>query len=451
VHADIKPTNILVSVDNGAGMIADLGLARVRAVGDSTRSSLHGVRGTPLFMAPELRHGAPLSSACDVYSLALTVWDALVPGELFASVRSTTHDASTRIFDHVDAGGRPDASRVGHATLAAALSAAWVADPAARPPISALTEALALAVEAAGERPGSPATAAPPPPSPPPPEAAFKCEHVLRGHTNIVLSVCAVSGGRIVSASRDLTLRVWSLATGTCLKVLGGHTGGVYSVCALEGGAGPTRVVSASLDKTLRVWDVTEGKSLAVLAGHLSGVWGVCVAGARIVSASTDDHLRVWDAATGACEHVLEGHEGGVSSVAALDERRVASASWDRTLRIWDIVRGACERSFSGHVGGVYGVTVAPGGRLVSASYDETLRVWDAATGACEAVLKGHTDGVDAAAALDDGRIVSVRGKGLRAPARARARPSPRPAPPRRYRTTRPYACGTQRRRRARS
>jgi hypothetical protein len=34
---------------------------------------------------------------------------------------------------------------------------------------------------------------------------------LLEGHTDTVVSVCALADGRVVSASRDKTLRVWRI------------------------------------------------------------------------------------------------------------------------------------------------------------------------------------------------------------------------------------------------
>jgi WD40 repeat protein len=73
--------------------------------------------------------------------------------------------------------------------------------------------------------------------------------------------VTALRDGRIVSGSRDNTLRVWDSDTGDCLRVLEGHTAAVRTVAALENG----RVLSGSSDCTLRVWDVDRGRCLAVI------------------------------------------------------------------------------------------------------------------------------------------------------------------------------------------
>src|SRR5882762_7122515 len=55
------------------------------------------------------------------------------------------------------------------------------------------------------------------------------CARVLEGHTG---AICAVAfspdGGRLVSGSADLTVRLWNVQTGAVLKVMEGHRGPVY-------------------------------------------------------------------------------------------------------------------------------------------------------------------------------------------------------------------------------
>ena len=81
-----------------------------------------------------------------------------------------------------------------------------------------------------------------------------QCLHTLRGHRSSVLSVAALPRDRIVSGSRDKTLRVWDVTEGGghCLQTMRGHTGWVNCVGVLPDG----RVVSGSRDKTLKVWGV---------------------------------------------------------------------------------------------------------------------------------------------------------------------------------------------------
>ena len=81
-----------------------------------------------------------------------------------------------------------------------------------------------------------------------------QCLHTLQGHRSSVLCVAALPRDRIVSGSRDKTLRVWDVTGGGghCLQTMRGHTGWVNCVGVLPDG----RVVSGSRDKTLKVWGV---------------------------------------------------------------------------------------------------------------------------------------------------------------------------------------------------
>ena len=72
-------------------------------------------------------------------------------------------------------------------------------------------------------------------------------------------------GERLVSGSRDKTLRLWEGSTGKPLATLEGHTDGVTCVAFDPKGE---RLVSGSGDKTLRLWEGSTGKPLATLEGH---------------------------------------------------------------------------------------------------------------------------------------------------------------------------------------
>ena len=80
------------------------------------------------------------------------------------------------------------------------------------------------------------------------------------------------------------------------VRVLKGHEGGVISVSWSPDGK---RIVSGSRDKTLRIWDASSGQSLQTLEGHSAGVDSVAWSpdGHRIgsVGGSIGQSLRIWE------------------------------------------------------------------------------------------------------------------------------------------------------------
>eukprot|EP01051_Picozoa_sp_SAG22_P002774 SAG22_NODE_127_length_18798_cov_11.748757_6_plen_237_part_00 len=140
--------------------------------------------------------------------------------------------------------------------------------------------------------------------------------HQLIGHGNAVNSAqFSPDGQKIVSASWDETVRVWSAVMGECEQTLEGHSSYVMSAQFSPDGR---KIVSASEDNTVRVWSAVTGECEQTLEGHSSAVLSAQFSpdGRKIVSASEDKTVRVWSAVTGECEQTqtLEGHSFGVKS-----------------------------------------------------------------------------------------------------------------------------------------
>lgn len=74
VHRDIKPGNVLIARGDRA-VLTDFGIARLEGTTALTSTGL--LIGSPAYLAPEQAHGKPASPATDMWSLGVTLYQAL--------------------------------------------------------------------------------------------------------------------------------------------------------------------------------------------------------------------------------------------------------------------------------------------------------------------------------------------------------------------------------------
>ena len=186
------------------------------------------------------------------------------------------------------------------------------------------------------------------------------------GHTGPVTAVVVSPDGRLAaSASRDQTVRIWSMPEGEPLAVLTGHTGAVTSL-AFHPNSG--RLASCSTDGSVRLWDLApeaartgggspgEFRLLQVFdpkAGRLSSV-AVAPDGAWLATGGQDTKVHlIWiggksvssaqsvaDQSTIRHDRILEGHSGPINGLAFSPTGELASSGADLTIRLWDIAAG---------------------------------------------------------------------------------------------------------------
>jgi WD40 repeat protein len=130
-----------------------------------------------------------------------------------------------------------------------------------------------------------------------------KVLHTLDAHFSTAAGAVALfPDGKRMVVSSEHSLFVWDLQSGQPVGTLHGHT---WFVDALAVGLTPVgiRIISGSRDKTVRVWDPNRAEPLLTLTGHTYTVGdvGILPGGLQLISCG-DSSLRIWNMLTGQCE-----------------------------------------------------------------------------------------------------------------------------------------------------
>jgi len=175
-----------------------------------------------------------------------------------------------------------------------------------------------------------------------------KVRHVLTGHSRPVYLVrFSRDGSRLVTASRDLTGRVWDVSTGECVSPIAGDGEGF--ILSADFSPDGRRLATAGSDGRVTVWDAATGSRLAWLSADLGPMhavqyafpepfWRGPVGGAsaferfehvdsrayRLVLPETLADMRLLDNAV--CIH---------SARFSADGRRIVAARPDGTAVVW--------------------------------------------------------------------------------------------------------------------
>ncbi len=180
----------------------------------------------------------------------------------------------------------------------------------------------------------------------------------LTGHTATIFSlkINEQNNSQLLSASKDNTIKLWSLLNGECLLTLNDHTDSVSVLAQSKEGL----LISGSFDNTIRVWNLTDINNnhhpLRVLEGHTDWIVALLVVKKSnlIISGSNDQSIRFWNLESGECLRVIKNahsiSNNGVSSLSfalSNDETKLISASSsDRFLKIWNVSNAQMIRSF---------------------------------------------------------------------------------------------------------
>lgn len=134
----------------------------------------------------------------------------------------------------------------------------------------------------------------------------------------------------IVSASKDLTVRVWDFKSGHLLFELLGHSACVYEVALMRAKESPLSkgknvippgtpiIVSCSEDATVKLWNLVTGKLIKSLKWHSVSVRGIDVASV-LAQSSSDPNSGISLIASCGWDKTIQFHELGEALYAQKD------------------------------------------------------------------------------------------------------------------------------------
>ncbi len=274
----------------------------------------------------------------------------------------------------------------------------------------------------------------------------------LTGHQWIVTGATFSPDGRqIASCGMGGEVRVWDVATRTCLQKFNPDTDSLWSVSftpdgrtlMLAGNQGiqfwqtgswqkltnyPGRLASLSRDGTtvaiaesspfsvqesgaVTLWNWRTGEKLRTFSQE-GRVLSLSPDGRHLAVAGKITGVNVWDVTRGTLLKSLPTEHSVWSLNFSPDGRQVVCAGWCGQALVWDWETGSPPRTISANRLNLWSAAFSPdGATIVTTSSDQTVRLWDAITLQPKAVLHGHANEVWCAAFSADGQMLVTGGK----------------------------------------
>ena len=164
-----------------------------------------------------------------------------------------------------------------------------------------------------------------------------KCKKTFKGHSSAVYALEFIESGKtLVSGAQDGALIYWDMNEGKIQKRLAGHEKAIWSIKKLNSAT----ILTASEDMSIKMWSLRTSEVLNSFKGHASCVFDISVFnnGKNFASCSDDGVILLWDTERGTVIDSLQAHKNGIKSISVNSTGTLlASGGYDRTLRVWDL------------------------------------------------------------------------------------------------------------------
>ncbi|KAH0382430.1 WD40 repeat-like protein [Aureobasidium sp. EXF-12298] len=201
----------------------------------------------------------------------------------------------------------------------------------------------------------------------PPPSPASTLHNQVQAHTHWISDlVLAQSNQALVSASSDISVKVWRPAATDSMppQTIGLHSDYVKVLASPSSDA--SWIASGGLDRRIRLWDlngagqtlsidVSEDESLTGLSKEKASVYALKATHSILASGGPDSNVRIWDPRSGKRITKFVGHTDIVRDILiSQDGCTVMSACSDQTVKVWSVTAGRCTNTLTMHDASVW-------------------------------------------------------------------------------------------------
>ena len=202
---------------------------------------------------------------------------------------------------------------------------------------------------------------------------SYECRLCLNNKI-AVASLCSISKNQIVCGSLDGSIKLWNLNnTHHRAKTIIAHISCISYLKLI----GNSKLISASADRLIKIWSLDTFECINILEGHLDYIscLDLTLNDLTLISCSRDHTVKLWQLESGEMLNSIR-FDSPVCSVKRLNHDLIAVGLCNGEIQIYDINKMYLIKTISAHSTFVFRLYPLSNGDLLSGSGNGEIKLW---------------------------------------------------------------------------